>query len=128
MCVRACACACCLGCLSPQILSILLYLEHLEVCGYLRPLAGPLCVLRCGIPPEETLATGELHSSPFSGHSYERLSSAPVLRWCLLFIFGPGLIPLVDHRQSNSIHSSCHQFLSLSFYFSRFLFGQSSGR
>lgn len=110
-------CACrrslCLGCLSAQILSLLLYLEHLEGCGYFRPLAGPLCVLRYGIPPEETLATVEFHSSPFSTHSYARLSSAPVVCLCLLFIFGPGLIPLADHRHSNSTHLSCHQFLCL---------------
>lgn len=37
---------------------------------------------------------------------------------CLLSLIGPGIIPLVDHRQSNSIHSSCHLFsLSSIFYF-----------
>lgn len=80
----------------------------------------------CGMasPQKKTLATVEFHSSPFSTHSYARLSSAPVGCLCLLFLVGPGLIPLADHSQIPSI---CHviTFSLCLFYFSRFSCGRS---
>lgn len=111
---RVHACACRLGCLSPQILSILLYLEHFE--GWLLQTFGwPLVCVAVWHPPRSDACNRRAPLIPLLDPFKRGLSSAPVVCLCLLSAAGPGPIPLAD--QSHSVHSSCHHFLSLSFLF-----------
>lgn len=111
------------GCPSQQILSILLYLEHSEVCYYFKPLAGP-CVC-CGVAsPPENACNSRIPLIPFSFRLYARLPRVSVRVFCHWLV--PGSFLLVDHKQSNSINSLCHLFSPLPlFFFSRLLFPQS---
>lgn len=124
MCV--CACARRLGRLSPQILSILLYLERLE--GWLLQTFGwPLVCVAVWHPPRRNACNRRAPLIPSPDPFTRGLSSAPVVCLCLLFT-GRSWAHSSGRPQSDSVHSSCHHFPSLSFiffYFLRFSFGWS---
>lgn len=121
MCV--CACARRLGRLSPQILSILLYLEHLES-WFLQTFGWPLVCVAVWHSPRRNSCKSRASLIPFLDPFIRGLSSAPVVCLCLLFMIGPGLIPLADHSQILSIRHVITFSLCL-FYFLRFSFGWS---
>lgn len=122
MCV--CACARRLGRLSPQILSILLYLEHLEG-WFLQTFGWPLVCVAVWHPPRRNACNRRAPLIPFLDPFIRGLSSAPVVCLCLLFTVGPGLIPLADHSQIPSIRHVITFSLCLCLSFLRFSFGWS---
>lgn len=76
----------------------------------LQTFGWPLVCVAVWLPPRTNACNSRVPLIPFL-YPFIReavFSPSPVI---VPFVH-PGLIPLVDHRQSNSIHLSCHQFLS----------------
>lgn len=118
--VGVCVCVSCLHspvAISPEILSILLYLEHSAACGCFKPLAGSCVVVWNPTRKKKNLCSNRdpLKRQTFpnlQAQSCEFMSAcACVLAHVTFVIDGSLVIPQGDHRQLNSILSPCRLFL-----------------